>query len=182
MMLSSMLLKDVVHAGLDYLPVPWFAWMLWTLRHRPFLNWYLCVGVLLNDLLNRALKGYFRQPRPRTTPLDFHAHHLHFPHLLPYHHYGMPSGHAQFAGLITAFAWQTAPDEQPLWRNLAIGGVVLLQRWAFLQHDAAQVAVGYFVGWGVGLALAWLAKRALRGTWRPRNDDGCTVADPGTFH
>jgi hypothetical protein len=94
---------------------------------------FFLVCLALNELLNKALKHYIKQPRPIDCPIFLKK------------SYGMPSGHSQVAGFASAFIWRDATYIQRVALVLATLAT-MAQRVISRCHSIPQVAVGAVLG------------------------------------
>lgn len=156
-----------------------FGVSIWSLRPHTDIMVYACVGSGINELLNIALKVLTQQPRPTS---DAHAQwkrlHWEARPFLPISHYGMPSGHAQYAAFLTTFVYYMShPRHTVLATCLALSIAIGLQRIIDRHHSTLQVLAGYLVGIGTGhMAVSW-ATQHHQGKIQPRADDG-HLGDP----
>lgn len=133
------------------------------LSRRDLATVALCVGQLLNEGVNYALKHAIKEPRPVVPGAA--ALHAGAPK------FGMPSDHAQFGGFLAAYltAWAVrcwrAPAGQ---RALLVAGahvaaVACAASRVYLgYHSAPQVLAGYAAGCVTGPAWYAVVQRVLR--------------------
>lgn len=144
---------SVVSVQLSLLPIYvmvfYTAWFLVTREIEPVI---VVGGHLINEVLNKVVKCFLKQPRP-----DFHKDFGTGTYGLSY---GMPSAHSQFMGFFATYYVCTVVFKVPVRRAAkaavaaalccACGGVAF-SRVYLLYHTPLQVAVGVFVGGVFGL-------------------------------
>jgi dolichyldiphosphatase len=152
-------------------------------------DWETCVflaGLLLNVVLNNALKAALREPRPLHPCASLAAggggaDGANVFDVGSFEEFGMPSNHAQFMAFAAAFTTLVLAfrcGREPRWERLGIAGAAWVaaglcsySRVHLHYHTAPQVLAGTAVGALAGLAwfgcyAAWLAPlgRRLVGT------------------
>ena len=161
------LLDDITYKG------PWIltivvAWRLLSSRRWPFFIAFL-TGFWANNSLNALLKGWIREPRPKSVDLmaaqdrdpfgDFWRW-IYGPnrlYLSKAHIWGMPSGHAQMAAFAIGIFYLVFENKLRFGSRfdidtLIFSGMCLLflgtlyQRWESNAHTAMQLLVGSCVG------------------------------------
>ncbi len=125
----------------------------WILRPHQRTLLVFCVGLVFSVLFNLWLKGVIKDPRPvgtKYTPQPS----------AKADQFGMPSGHAQTCGYITAYLFAVTKSWILGALCLVIDAVVVWNRLQKRYHSLAQLAVGLLVGAVLGV-LVWSAARYI---------------------
>jgi membrane-associated phospholipid phosphatase len=114
------------------------TYILW--NRRLYLIGYLIAG-MLNTIINKILKGIFREPRPIGGVNIFDTE-LHYgPDI-----YGMPSGHAQTVAFSTVYLYMANQQTIILVFNMGILLLTAFQRWNYKKHTINQLLIGSIIG------------------------------------
>lgn len=139
-------------------------------------TWFV-VGVMLNNVLQVMLKRCLRQPRP-LPPFERRSVHIALTHgrHVGWDKFGMPSGHAQNAAFVSAFATLDNNGAGLGWWLVGLLWVasawVCVERWVDGHHTWLQIVVGVVVGSGMGVATWWRTRQSVqRATLEPKRDD-----------
>ena len=114
------------------------TYLLWNRQY--YLIGYLLFG-MVNTIINKLLKGIFREPRPNGGVNIFKTE-LHYGTDI----YGMPSGHAQTVAFSTVYAYLAYPSISLLMFNFVILFLTAFQRWNYKKHTTNQLFIGSVVG------------------------------------
>lgn len=164
-------------------------YLLYTSNSKTYLAYFI-LGIVFNTIINILLKGFFQQPRPSDMKHSYGAFQkriqniLQTKHGLPFHLFGMPSGHAQATFFILTFMYlvfysqndemglkKYRPNWIILWIFILFGGIVLYQRVEYGYHTWFQVAVGILCGMIIGYGMYNIAKQKIKGVMHQRKDD-----------
>ncbi|KAI9337779.1 hypothetical protein BDR26DRAFT_863534 [Obelidium mucronatum] len=108
----------------------------------------ICVGQLLGEVLNLAIKKVIKEPRPSSHPMLSDG-------------YGMPSSHSQFMAYFATCCllhlYLKTSYKNPQWKHLvafatiSLAGIVQYSRIHLEYHSVPQVLVGIQIGTMLGL-------------------------------
>jgi membrane-associated phospholipid phosphatase len=129
-------------------------------KDTPNLITYI-IGYYANILLNKTLKEWYREPRPKNLIKFLHSE----KYTDIYRTYGMPSGHGQraFYSLMYLYLCPYAFREKPtvLFIVSIIALFTMLQRVNYHYHTINQVIVGGLVGSLFAYLVIWTRKQIL---------------------
>jgi membrane-associated phospholipid phosphatase len=112
---------------------------------------------LVNALVNKFLKGIFKQPRP-TDGKSVYA----IEDYSGVERYGMPSGHAQTVSFIITYMYLVKKRSVWLMIEIGIAGITMYQRFSSNRHTVEQLSVGFAVGMIVGIASFYSVKYIIQ--------------------
>jgi membrane-associated phospholipid phosphatase len=141
------------------------------------LLFYYTFGIFINSILNVLLKGLIQEPRPifdeRKIKLAItpYAKQYFFQNGIPYHVFGMPSGHAQTSFFTTIFIYLAFKQSNLFLVYLLFSLFICYQRIYMEFHSIKQIMVGSIVGSTMGYLVYKLAKSKIKGRIREKMDD-----------
>jgi membrane-associated phospholipid phosphatase len=97
--------------------------------------------VIVNTLINKSLKGIFKEPRP-LNGINILDTEIHYGTDI----YGMPSGHAQSVAFSMMYLYMATKNIMLLILNSIILTLTALQRWNYKKHTFSQLLVGSISG------------------------------------
>lgn len=110
--------------------------------------------VVINTFLNKVLKTWIKEPRPKDWK-SFAT----FETLEKEESYGMPSGHAQSAIFSVMFYYLLFGVDEILYVMLFITTLTVFQRWYNKNHTILQLLMGLIVGAGFAWIVYYLTKK-----------------------
>jgi membrane-associated phospholipid phosphatase len=120
-----------------------------TYLRRPFLVAFI-VGLILNVMVNKILKGVFRENRPDNQIPFFDKENNYYSGV---EKYGFPSAHSQTAFYGVAYMYMILGRASPFWvLALFIGCVTVYQRIKYNRHTLSQL----FFGAAIGSVMAYI--------------------------
>ena len=114
------------------------TYVLW--NRQFYLIGYLLLG-MMNTMINKILKGIFREPRPKGGVNIFDTE-IHYGTDI----YGMPSGHAQTVAFSSIYVYLANPNNSIFLLNIFILFLTAYQRWNYKKHTTSQLVMGSIVG------------------------------------
>ena len=134
-----------------------------------YLN-FLIIGSILNILLNIILKLILKEPRPNSNHYGIQLGTLYgIP--IPFHAYGMPSGHAQTCGFLLALVTYIFHNPSITCMYIILTFIIMIQRYLTQMHTITQLVAGLFVGYSFGYITYTLATRKIVGNIQLKLDD-----------
>ena len=152
--------KMSLHTFLDgigfYGPIVVIFIIIYTLRNQYKYMWVYVFGVFLNNYLNKLLKLWFLEERPK-NPIPFTK----YEKYKNVESYGMPSGHASSIGFSIMYLLLVKANSVWLPMCIFIGILTCMQRVKYRRHTIEQVCAGLMTGsifgWIVySLATQWI--------------------------
>jgi membrane-associated phospholipid phosphatase len=134
-------LPSIVDIVGHYGPVLLFTITFYCLIERtPYLIAF-SLGSILNIFLNKFLKTFVKEPRPRgQIPFIDHD------HLIGSEQYGFPSGHAQASFFALAFLFFANGPISVIYAMSFVCLLTLYQRWKYRRHTVKQLVFGSLFG------------------------------------
>ena len=124
-----------------YGPIVLIVMNIYILYDRFFWCIVYILFVVINTFLNKALKRWIKEPRPKDWK-SFAT----FERLEQEEKYGMPSGHAQSAMFSTTFYYLLFGIDETLYIMMFITTLTVFQRWYNKNHTILQLLVGLCIG------------------------------------
>jgi len=165
---------------LDYVgvngPLILFISSVYLLFNKRNLLFYYVVGFFINIILNIALKGIIKHPRPLDNEKLFNLAITHnnkdiFRNGLPFDIFGMPSGHAQNVLFSTVYIYLALKKINVLLFYLVFAFITMFQRIYNNYHSINQIIVGDIIGALFAIFIFYLSQRKLKGIIREKPDD-----------
>lgn len=147
--------------------------ILWKWKHFKL---YYNIGSLCNVILNTILKGIIQEPRPLFNEKDIYlaktnGKRFFFQNGIPFHLFGMPSGHAQVSFFTTTFIYFVLNHKNWALFYLVCSGLICYQRVYYQYHSVLQVCIGACVGGFLGYQTYLFATKSKQGKLKPKPDD-----------
>jgi membrane-associated phospholipid phosphatase len=114
---------------------------------------YLCF-IVINTLINKALKIWIKEPRPNNG-----KYFISFERLEKEENYGMPSGHAQSAMFSIIFYYLIFGIDEVLYVMFVITILTIYQRYINKNHSSLQLGIGLIVGGILACIVFCLVKK-----------------------
>jgi membrane-associated phospholipid phosphatase len=127
---------------------------IYVLYHRFFWCIVYILFVVINTFLNKALKIWIKEPRPKGWKA-FGT----FERLEKEESYGMPSGHAQSAMFSVMFYYLLFGIDEILYIMFFISGLTLFQRAYNKNHTFTQLFIGLIIGGLFSYIVYYFAKK-----------------------
>lgn len=137
-----------------YGPILLMVINIYVLYHRFFWCIVYILFVVINTFLNKALKRWIKEPRPKGWK-SFAT----FERLEKEESYGMPSGHAQSAMFSVMFYYLLFGIDETLYIMLFITGITVFQRYHNKNHTFTQLFIGLIVGGLFSYIVYYFAKK-----------------------
>jgi len=113
-------------------------WQLWDYG----IYWYIyIITFLANSLINKVLKTWVREPRPRDgkSMIDTEQY-------SGIEKYGMPSGHSQSVFCTMVYSYLVKQSPMLLIGEMYIASLTVYQRWKYRRHTISQLYMGAIIG------------------------------------
>ena len=151
-----------------------YLYIFFLLIHKKSFLLFYSLGFIINILLNHALKGIFKFPRPsQDTPL-FKLE-MANSQKFGFQKYGMPSGHSQEIGFTIGFMFFILKSKLPWFIILLIGFITCSQRIFNKNHYLDQILIGFVVGLCIGFLFYYLTLHVLSGNMKMKMDDNAPI-------
>ena len=137
-----------------YGPILLMAINIYVLYNRFYWCIVYILFVVINTFLNKALKRWIKEPRPKDWK-SFAT----FERLEQEEKYGMPSGHAQSAMFSVMFYYLLFGIDETLYIMLFITGVTVFQRYHNKNHTIVQLGIGLIIGGIFAYSVFYIAKK-----------------------
>jgi membrane-associated phospholipid phosphatase len=124
------------------------------LRAKPNYLYFFALGLVANTVLNIALKGAIKQPRPNTG--NYHG-------VVRSDIYGMPSGHAQSIAFMASYVWCVLRSYEWAWIYAVALFATAIDRCHRNFHTPFQLIAGSAVGLCVGIFFWFIVHRCIKG-------------------
>lgn len=148
----------------------------YVLIDKSYMLYYYNIGSFINILLNVILKGIIQDPCPmyderKINLAKSNDKHSFFQNGIPFHLFGMPSGHAQSCFFSTAFVYFVLRKMNWLYVYLFLSTLICYERLIHNHQSLLQVVVGGIIGISVAYALYMFTNEQIKGKIKEKPDD-----------